>query len=432
MSSHPLAQCSHTVAPNASARPLDVVKMKSALKALGFYDAPEWGVTPYPDAALFDAIKTFQQAAGIKADGVVKPDGETEAMLSRALNPRAARTALQETAQALQAMGRGGDEILAHITPEEAALLHTITDGGSINPQTGLMEFYYGGRGGQPAGRTESVRDIVDRATRRDDGGKRSSFDPSADHKANQSSVSGNGVSGRNNSTGDDSSRSGSNGLGGNGGANGDGFTLGEVSKNGQKQTSRVNRGGLYSALANIDQHRQGLGGYGLATNIDPDEGEEKKPQGTKSKTDYSLSEEEEKMARAGNVKGFWQSRKAKQDPIATIGMKSLNPPGGVVDALFGGKSVNDRLEAFSRVYAGKSVNIDQVRGDLVEAHSKAVKRDTEGRLGLLDPGQVYDYHKDVFAKHGLPSTAFGGTPFTGQRWESYLTRGIWCSGCDD
>ena len=139
-----IALCAHALAPNASARPLDVVKMKSALKALGFYDAPEWGVTPYPDAALFDAIKTFQQAAGIKADGVVKPDGETEAMLSRALNPRAARTALQETAQALQAMGRGGDEILAHITPEEAALLHTVTDGGSINPQTGLMEFWGG------------------------------------------------------------------------------------------------------------------------------------------------------------------------------------------------------------------------------------------------------------------------------------------------
>ncbi len=41
-------------------------------------------------------------------------------------------------------MGRHGDTILAHITPAEAELLHRVTDGGSINPVTGLPEFFLG------------------------------------------------------------------------------------------------------------------------------------------------------------------------------------------------------------------------------------------------------------------------------------------------
>ena len=47
----------------------------------------------------------------------------------------------------LQNMGRGGDTILAHINPEEAMLLDAVTDGGSINPVTGMPEFFMGGYG---------------------------------------------------------------------------------------------------------------------------------------------------------------------------------------------------------------------------------------------------------------------------------------------
>jgi len=131
--------------------------MKSALGALGLYQAPAWGVSQFPDVALFDAIKAFQKSQGLKVDGAIKPDGETEAALSQAMTPRHAQSALQATAQALQSLGRGGDELLAHITKEEAALLHRVTDGATINPQTGLLEFR---------------------------------FDPSADHKSNQSDSS--------------------------------------------------------------------------------------------------------------------------------------------------------------------------------------------------------------------------------------------------
>jgi hypothetical protein len=42
----------------------------------------------------------------------------------------------------LAAKGRNGDTMLAHITPEEAALLKARGGAGTINPQTGLPEFY--------------------------------------------------------------------------------------------------------------------------------------------------------------------------------------------------------------------------------------------------------------------------------------------------
>lgn len=43
------------------------------------------------------------------------------------------------------AKGRGGDTILAHINPREAAMLKAAGGAGTINPETGLPEFYEGG-----------------------------------------------------------------------------------------------------------------------------------------------------------------------------------------------------------------------------------------------------------------------------------------------
>ena len=44
-------------------------------------------------------------------------------------------------AEMIRQQGRGRDKILAHITPQEAALLKRRGGRGSINPQTGLPEF---------------------------------------------------------------------------------------------------------------------------------------------------------------------------------------------------------------------------------------------------------------------------------------------------
>ena len=54
---------------------------------------------------------------------------------------------IQEIARLLAGKGRGSDTILAHINPEEAMLLDRVTDGGSINPITGLPEFDTGAGG---------------------------------------------------------------------------------------------------------------------------------------------------------------------------------------------------------------------------------------------------------------------------------------------
>jgi hypothetical protein len=49
---------------------------------------------------------------------------------------------LHNLAQQLAAQGRGGDTILAHINPQEAALLKSLGGSGTINPKTGLPEYW--------------------------------------------------------------------------------------------------------------------------------------------------------------------------------------------------------------------------------------------------------------------------------------------------
>jgi len=56
-------------------------------------------------------------------------------------------------AEILASKGRNGDKILAHITPKEAKKLKKEGGAGTINPETGLMEFYDGfDAGGYMAG----------------------------------------------------------------------------------------------------------------------------------------------------------------------------------------------------------------------------------------------------------------------------------------
>ena len=51
---------------------------------------------------------------------------------------------LKQIAKELARKGRGGDSMLAHITPKEAGILKAAGGSGTINPDTGLMEFYDG------------------------------------------------------------------------------------------------------------------------------------------------------------------------------------------------------------------------------------------------------------------------------------------------
>lgn len=55
-----------------------------------------------------------------------------------------ARGGIAEAARILASKGRNGDTMLAHITPEEARLLRSRGGSGTINPETGLPEFFIG------------------------------------------------------------------------------------------------------------------------------------------------------------------------------------------------------------------------------------------------------------------------------------------------
>jgi hypothetical protein len=50
-------------------------------------------------------------------------------------------TDIAQLAEMIRRMGRGDDKILAHITPEEAAMLKEQGGSGTVNPLTGLPEF---------------------------------------------------------------------------------------------------------------------------------------------------------------------------------------------------------------------------------------------------------------------------------------------------
>ena len=53
-------------------------------------------------------------------------------------------SSVRKAADRLSEKGRNGDTILAHINPQEAALLKSLGGAGSTNPETGLLEFGFG------------------------------------------------------------------------------------------------------------------------------------------------------------------------------------------------------------------------------------------------------------------------------------------------
>jgi hypothetical protein len=68
---------------------------------------------------------------------------------------------LADVGQYLASKGRGGDSILAHITPEEAAMLKRRGGSGTINPATGLPEFKGGIIGGAVDAIGGAVKSVV-------------------------------------------------------------------------------------------------------------------------------------------------------------------------------------------------------------------------------------------------------------------------------
>ncbi len=78
-----MIRTSKTIGRNYVVHENDVKVIKEALRSVGYYKVPEYGMTPYPDEKMFDSIRTFQKDNDLKVDGIVHPDGETLDALNR-------------------------------------------------------------------------------------------------------------------------------------------------------------------------------------------------------------------------------------------------------------------------------------------------------------------------------------------------------------
>jgi peptidoglycan hydrolase-like protein with peptidoglycan-binding domain len=63
----------------------DTLGTKKALRTLGHFQTPSYGLTEYPDQAMIDGLKSFQRANDLRVDGVMHPDGPTHRKLTLAL-----------------------------------------------------------------------------------------------------------------------------------------------------------------------------------------------------------------------------------------------------------------------------------------------------------------------------------------------------------
>lgn len=102
--------------------------------------------------AMLAVLNEMQQMQGAGAQEPMDLSPVVEGLQPMAM----AQGGLADVGQYLAAKGRGGDSILAHITPEEAEMLKRRGGSGTINPATGLPEFK-GGVVGKVVGAVKSV-----------------------------------------------------------------------------------------------------------------------------------------------------------------------------------------------------------------------------------------------------------------------------------
>lgn len=145
------------------------------------------------------------------------------------------------------------------------------------------------------------------------------------------------------------------------------------------------------------------------------------------------ITDEQRQLLKEGKTLDFWQSRDAVGDPIAKLGLAFANVGDPRALALAGAALGNlqaNAMRVLDRVLTGQEIS--DLRLALARAHVVATDGDRDGIRGLLSPGQVYDYHTDVFSSLGLPPSAFGGSPLTGTRWEATnIWVRAWCARCD-
>lgn len=74
------------LASNTNANLDDSLRTKIALRRLGYYRVPSYGMTPYPDGQLFEAISDLQRDKGIPRTGEMRPGDDTATAIRLALN----------------------------------------------------------------------------------------------------------------------------------------------------------------------------------------------------------------------------------------------------------------------------------------------------------------------------------------------------------
>ncbi|TAK52188.1 MAG: RHS repeat-associated core domain-containing protein [Gammaproteobacteria bacterium] len=129
------------------------------------------------------------------------------------------------------------------------------------------------------------------------------------------------------------------------------------------------------------------------------------------------ISKVEAGYARAGDRASFWESRLIRGDPVAQTALNIVNHHGP--SASFANqKLLAEILYRSPGSSSGAIVNeARQIGVELMQAHVAAVEQ-----FGDLSARTVAAYHFQVFDRHGVPPTAFGGTLVTGTALEAELT----------
>ncbi|MBI5162757.1 MAG: peptidoglycan-binding protein [Magnetospirillum sp.] len=74
------------IGTNYRTDPADLMSTKRALNVLGYYDIPpERGIDDWADGAMFEGIRQFQKANGLKIDGFMRPEGPTVKAMNQQL-----------------------------------------------------------------------------------------------------------------------------------------------------------------------------------------------------------------------------------------------------------------------------------------------------------------------------------------------------------
>lgn len=88
---------SRRIASDTSVSEDETQSIKTALAQMGLYEIPSYGLTPYPDQAMFDGITKLQNRLGLETTGSMRPGGIEELVINDTLSYRSSAGASAST-----------------------------------------------------------------------------------------------------------------------------------------------------------------------------------------------------------------------------------------------------------------------------------------------------------------------------------------------